>query len=73
MVRKKSTQYKIWQFFLKTISSKWFFISITTFFFIEMAWIALSAIYPMLFDEEYHLGIIDIYARQISPFINKYY
>lgn len=71
MVRKKSTQYKIWQFFLKTISSKWFFISITTFFFIEMAWIALSAIYPMLFDEEYHLGIIDIYARQISPFINS--
>lgn len=71
MGRKKFTQPKIWQIFLKTISSKWFFISITIFFFAEMAWIALSAIYPMLFDEEYHLGIIDIYARQISPFINS--
>ena len=69
MGRKKSTQPKIWQNFLKIISSKWFFIFVTTFFFAEMAWIALSAIYPMLFDEEYHLGIIDIYARQISPFI----
>ena len=35
----------------------------------QTAWIALSAIYPMLFDEEYHLGIIEIYSRQISPFI----
>ena len=69
MGRKKSTQPKIWQNFLNIISSKWFFIFVTIFFFAEMAWIALSAIYPMLFDEEYHLGIIDIYARQISPFI----
>ncbi len=34
-----------------------------------MAWIAVSAIYPMLFDEEYHLGIIEIYSHQLSPFI----
>lgn len=35
----------------------------------QMMYIALTANYPMLFDEEYHLGIIDIYSRQLSPFI----
>lgn len=51
------------------LSHRYFFAGIVTFFALQMAWIALSHIYPMLFDEEYHLGIIDIYSRQISPFI----
>lgn len=53
----------------KVIGSNWFFFCIIGFFLIQTIWIALSAIYPMLFDEEYHLGIIDIYSRQLLPFI----
>ena len=51
------------------LSHDYFFVGIVVFFFLQMAWIALSAIYPMLFDEEYHLGIIEIYSRGLSPFI----
>lgn len=35
---------------------------------IEAAWIALSARYPQAFDEQFHLGIIKLYAQQLSPF-----
>lgn len=51
------------------IANRYFFIAVAVLFGLQMVWIALSAIYPMLFDEEYHLGIIEIYSRQISPFI----
>lgn len=54
---------------VRLLSSKYFFGLIVAFFLFQMAWIALSAIYPMLFDEEYHLGIIEIYSRQAGPFI----
>lgn len=58
------------QSLLATIfGSNWFFGFIIGFFILQTVWIALSAIYPMLFDEEYHMGIIEIYSRQISPFI----
>ncbi len=54
----------------KIFGSNWFFTFIIAFFLFQTIWIALSGIYPMIFDEEYHLGIIDIYSRQISPFIS---
>ncbi len=34
----------------------------------EAAWIALSGRYPMAFDENFHLGVIRLYAHHISPF-----
>ena len=34
----------------------------------QAAWIALSGRYPMAFDEDFHLGIIRLYAHHISPF-----
>lgn len=34
----------------------------------QAAWIALSGKYPMAFDEDFHLGIIKLYAHHISPF-----
>jgi hypothetical protein len=51
------------------LRSNIFFYVIIGIFAAELSLLALSATYPMLFDEEYHLGIIDIYSRQISPFI----
>lgn len=34
----------------------------------EALWIALSARYPMPFDEDFHLGVIRLYAHHLSPF-----
>lgn len=36
---------------------------------VQAAWLALSAVYPMPFDEYWHVGVIQIYAKQWSPFI----
>ncbi len=68
MAKKKTTKPKI-TLLARILGSNWFFAAIIGFFLLQTIWIALSAIYPMLFDEEYHLGIIDIYSRQLSPFI----
>lgn len=68
MTTKKTSQPKA-SLLARIFGSNWFFAFIVTFFILQTVWIALCAIYPMLFDEEYHLGIIDIYSRQISPFI----
>ncbi len=35
---------------------------------VQAAWIALTGRYPMAFDEDFHLGIIRLYAHHISPF-----
>jgi hypothetical protein len=35
---------------------------------IQAAWIALSGSYPMAFDENFHFGIIQLYAHHLSPF-----
>lgn len=51
------------------LGSRYFFLAVAIFFILQMVWTALSGAYPMLFDEEYHLGIIEIYSRQLSPFI----
>lgn len=53
----------------RLLASRYFFLLVIVFFAAQMVWIAFSGAYPMLFDEEYHLGIIEIYSRQISPFI----
>lgn len=35
---------------------------------LEAAWLALSGRYPMAYDEDFHLGIIRLYAHHWSPF-----
>ncbi len=46
-----------------------FFRLIMGLFVLQALWIALSGLYPMAFDEDFHLGIISIYAHHISPFL----
>jgi hypothetical protein len=46
-----------------------FFIGICILFVLESLWIAFTGRYPMAFDEDFHLGIIRIYASHISPFL----
>jgi len=55
---------------LRFVSSITFFWIILGAFLLETVWLALSAKYPMAFDEQYHFGIIKIYAQQWSPIIH---
>lgn len=50
------------------IQSNRFFLVILAIFVFESVWIALSAGFPMAFDEGFHFGIIRLYAKQWSPF-----
>jgi hypothetical protein len=53
------------------ISHRYFFVAIVGLFLLHAGWIAFSGNFPLIFDEQYHLGIIEIYSRQISPFITQ--
>jgi hypothetical protein len=46
------------------------FAVILVIFVLNSTWLALSAIYPLPFDEYFHFGIIKLYAQQWSPFIS---
>src|SRR5262249_18468844 len=50
------------------ISSRWFFYTTVGLLVVQAAWIALTARYPQAFDEQFHMGIIQLYAHQWSPF-----
>lgn len=50
------------------IASPRFFWGVVALLVLQAAWIALSGRYPMAFDEDFHLGIIRLYADHLSPF-----
>ncbi|MEO8105186.1 MAG: hypothetical protein ABI602_02515 [Candidatus Saccharibacteria bacterium] len=50
------------------IGSRRFFHLIIIAFALQALWIALSGKYPMAFDEDFHLGVIRLYAHHLSPF-----
>jgi hypothetical protein len=54
----------------RIVSGNRFFYGILALFVAEASWIALTAVYPQAFDEQFHLGIIKIYASQWSPFFS---
>lgn len=53
---------------ISVLSSSNMFRFILILFVFETLWIALTGLYPMAFDEDFHLGIIKLYAHHISPF-----
>ncbi len=53
---------------LNVLRSPQFFAAVLLLFFIESAWIAFSAAYPMVFDENTHFTIIQLYSHQLGPF-----
>lgn len=50
--------------------SRSFWCIVLGFFILEALWVVFSAVYPMPFDEDFHLGIIRLYAEQWSPFLS---
>lgn len=51
------------------LGSRRFYWAVIIFFVLEALWVALSANYPMAFDEDFHFGVIHIYGQQWSPFL----
>lgn len=52
------------------MASRWFTRAVLLFFVFEALWFVFSAAYPMAFDEDFHLGVIRIYAEQWLPFLH---
>ncbi|HSX17234.1 MAG TPA: hypothetical protein VLH86_03980 [Patescibacteria group bacterium] len=53
----------------RLLGSRQFFYGVVLFFIFESIWVACSAVYPMAFDEDFHLGIIKIYSHHWLPFL----
>src|ERR1019366_5807076 len=54
----------------KTLNSIHIFRIVLAFFAFESIWIAVSAAYPQAFDENFHLGLIQIYSHHWLPFLS---
>lgn len=57
--------------FLSALSSKRFFYATVALLVLQALWIALSARYPMAFDEDFHFGVIQLYSHHLSPFFSS--
>lgn len=53
------------------LNSQRFFWAVILFFVFEATWIALSAKYPMAFDENFHFGLIKTYTHYWLPFLSN--
>jgi hypothetical protein len=56
---------------INVIKSNKFTYAVIGFFIIQAAWFALTARYPMAFDENYHFGLIQLFSHQWLPFITN--
>jgi hypothetical protein len=53
---------------IAALGSQRFFVFVVALLVVQAAWIALSGRYPMAFDEDFHFGIIKLYAHHPIPF-----
>lgn len=53
---------------MRILSSRRFIWFVSALLILQATWIALSGVYPMAFDEDFHLGIIGLYTNHLSPF-----
>jgi hypothetical protein len=60
---------KVSYYLTKILDSPVTYTAVLGFFALQLVYLAFIMNYPALFDEEYHLGIIEIYSRNLSPFI----
>lgn len=52
-------------------SSRLFWYIVLGLFILQALWFVFSAVYPMPFDEDFHLGVIRVYAQHWSPFLTS--
>lgn len=53
-------------------ASRGFWYIVLLFFAFQAWWFVFTANYPMPFDEDFHVGVIDIYAQQWLPFLTTH-
>jgi len=56
--------------FIDFVASKRFFYVVIGLFLFQAMWIGLSNNYGSPHDEKYHVGVIQIYSHQLTPFMN---
>ncbi len=56
---------------ISILGSKKFFYIVVAILILSAGWFAITASYPMAFDESFHFGIIQIYAHQWSPLLTS--
>lgn len=56
------------KFVQRVLSSNRFFWVVTAIFTLSAVWVATASLYPMAFDEEFHFGLIKIYAAHWLPY-----
>jgi hypothetical protein len=56
---------------ISAFSSQWFFIVVIVLFIVQALWWATTVRYPMLFDESYHVGVIQEHINQMLPIIGN--
>ncbi|HVX24206.1 MAG TPA: hypothetical protein VG992_02585 [Candidatus Saccharimonadales bacterium] len=54
--------------FVRVLASPRFFRATMVVLVLQATWLALSGRYPMAFDEDFHFGIIRLYAHHLWPF-----
>ena len=59
------------QYGARLLSSERFYYFILLFFIVQAVWIAISAQYPMAFDENFHFGLIKLHADQWLPYFTS--
>jgi hypothetical protein len=62
---------KVSRLTLSILSSERLYYVILGLLIFQALWFAFSAVYPMAFDENFHFGLIKIYASQWSPFFTS--
>ena len=54
--------------FYAFLGTNYFFYASLGFFLIGVLWMLFASLYPMAFDEEFHLGLIQIYSTSLIPY-----
>ena len=54
----------------RLLGSRGFYYGVLIFFGLESLWVAISAVYPMAFDEDFHFGLIKLYSHHWLPFLS---
>lgn len=55
----------------RLLGTEWCFRAVIGLLVLQAGWLALSARYPMAFDEDFHFGLIKLHAAQWTPFFTS--
>lgn len=71
MEEKKTYLSTISDIVLKLLSSRKFLVITICFFVLQAIWVAISFRYPTVFDESFHMTMIDFFSQRTSPVVTQ--